>query len=216
MLLKHFLLPPFSLLHKISSGTCAQTLRNEGKVSSDMCLMFEEMYLQKYEEYSAEDLVGCNSEGELYKGLICFIIVGLKNYIPYVIKSSPETKMNDDWLKKELIGYLGILSKSGFIVRALVCGNHPSNVSTLKNTLQRFKQDPDKFFIWYELRKMYLFYDAVHLVKNIRNNLLDYKRFIFPSFKFDGFKNPVNVAGGEMKRKFFMIFTRKILFLKPT
>ena len=49
------------------------------------------MYLQKYEEYSAEDLVGCNSEGELYKGLICFIIVGLKNYIPYVIKSSPET-----------------------------------------------------------------------------------------------------------------------------
>ena len=56
-----------------------------------MCLMFEEMYLQKYEEYSAEDLVGCNSEGELYKGLICFIIVGLKNYIPYVIKSSPET-----------------------------------------------------------------------------------------------------------------------------
>ena len=63
---------------------------------------------------------------------------------------------------------------------------------------------------------MYLCYDAVHLVKNIRNNLLDYKRFIFPSFKFEGFKNPVNVAGGEMKRKFFMIFTRKILFLKPT
>ena len=44
-----------------------------------MCLMFEETYLQKYEEDSAGDLVGCNSEGELYQGLICFIIVGLKD-----------------------------------------------------------------------------------------------------------------------------------------
>ena len=70
MLLEHFQLPSLSLLHKISSGKidavkCAQTLRNEGKISSDVCLMFDEMYLQKCEEYFAGDLVGCNSEGEL-------------------------------------------------------------------------------------------------------------------------------------------------------
>ena len=59
-----------SFLHRISSGTidavkCAQTLRNEDKFFSDMCLMFEKIYLQKCEEYFAGDLVGCNSEGEL-------------------------------------------------------------------------------------------------------------------------------------------------------
>ena len=28
-------------------------------------------------EYFSADLVGCNSEGELYNGLACFVIVGL-------------------------------------------------------------------------------------------------------------------------------------------
>ena len=40
-------------------------------------------------------------------------------------------------------------------------------------------------------------------MKNIRSNLLNYKRFIFPSFKFDGFKDPINVPDGGIKRKFF-------------
>ena len=36
-------------------------------------------------------------------------------------------------------------------------------------------------------------------MKNTRNDLLNYKRFIFPSFKFDGFKDPISVPGGEIK-----------------
>ena len=72
-----------------------------------------------------------------------------------------------------------------------------------KKLLQHFNQDPNELFIWYELRKIYLFYDAVHLVRNIRSNLLNYKRFIFPSFKFDGFKDPINVPDGEIKWKVF-------------
>ena len=96
MLLEHFPLPSLSLLHKISSGTIetvkwAQALTKEGKISSDVSLMFDEMYLQKCEEYFVGDLVGCNSEGELYKGLGYFMKAGSKNSIPYVIKSSPET-----------------------------------------------------------------------------------------------------------------------------
>ena len=140
MLLEHFPLPLLSLLRMINSGTidavkCAQTLKNEGKISK-VCLMFHKMYLQKCEEYFAGDLVGCNSEGELYKGLVCFMIVGLKNSIPHVIKLSPETKINGDWLKEELIDCLGILPQSGFNVRAIVCDNHQLNKSSFKNLLQ--------------------------------------------------------------------------------
>ena len=54
----------------------------------------------------------------------------------------------------------------------------------------------------YVLRKIYLFYVA-HLVKNIRNNLSNYKRFIFPLFKFDGCKDPINVWRAETKWKLF-------------
>ena len=67
-----------------------------------MCLLFDNIYLQKREEYFAGDLVTCNNEGELYKGLVCFMIGVLKNYIPYVIKSSSETKTNADWIKENL------------------------------------------------------------------------------------------------------------------
>ena len=134
-----------SFLHKISSGTIdavkfAQTLRNEDKISSDVCLMFGKIYLQKCEGYFAGDLVGCNSEGELYKGLVCFMIFGLKNSIPYVIKSSPETKINAIWLTEDLIVCLGILSNPGFNARAMVCDNHPSNVPSFKST--SIFQDP--------------------------------------------------------------------------
>ena len=48
---------------------------------------------------------------------------------------------------------------------------------------------------------IYLFYDAVHLVKNIRNNLLNARRFIFPPFKFDQFNDDINVPGGEIRWK---------------
>ena len=70
MLLELFPLPLLSVLHKIGSVTidavkCAQTLRNEGKFYNDVCLIFDEMYLQIWEEYFASDLVGCNSEDKL-------------------------------------------------------------------------------------------------------------------------------------------------------
>ena len=51
-------------------------------------------------------------------------------------------------------------------------------------------------------------------MKNIRNNLLNCKRFIFPLFKIDGFKDPINIPGGAIKKKFF--FTRKMLFYDRT
>ena len=44
------------------------------------------MYLQKSQEYFAREMIDCDDEGELYKGIVCFMIVGLKESIPYVIK----------------------------------------------------------------------------------------------------------------------------------
>ena len=36
-------------------------------------------------------------------------------------------------------------------------------------------------------RRTYLFYDSVHLLKNVRNNLLNSRQFIFPEFYFSDF-----------------------------
>ena len=49
-------------------------------------MIFDEMYLQKRQEYFGGEMIGGDDEGELYKGIICFMVVGLKESIPYVIK----------------------------------------------------------------------------------------------------------------------------------
>ena len=48
---------------------------------------------------------------------------------------------------------------------------------------------------------IYLFFDTVHLMKNIRNNLLARKRFLFPSFHSDALQNSISVDGGEISWK---------------
>ena len=93
VLLQDCPLPSLSLLQKISSGTidavkCANALRIEGKISEDVCMIFDEMYLQKRQEYFWGEMIGCDDEGELYKGIVCFMIIGLKESIPYMMKSS--------------------------------------------------------------------------------------------------------------------------------
>ena len=77
-------------------------------------------------------MIGCDDEGELHKGIVCFMIVSLKESIPCVIKSSPETNVEANWLKTELLDSLKIFSSCGFRARAIVCDNHPSNVSSFK------------------------------------------------------------------------------------
>ena len=87
----------------------------------------------------------------------------LKESIPHVIKSSPETNIDANWLKTELLDSLEILSNCGFRVRAIVCDNHPSNVSSFKKLLEDVNQNPDEFYMLHKSRKMYLCYDAVNV-----------------------------------------------------
>ena len=51
-------------------------------------MIFDEIYLQKSQEYFWGEMISCDDEGELYKGIACFMIIGLKESIPYMMKSS--------------------------------------------------------------------------------------------------------------------------------
>ena len=143
-------------------------LKSQGAISIDVVLMFDETYLQKCEEYSGGEIIGADENNELFKGLLSFMIVGLKENVPYVIKSVPEVKIN-------VLAYKLLLEESG--------------------------QSADDLFIEYDHQKIYLLHDVVHLIKNVRNNLLNYKRFIFPAFEYNGFKD--SISGGEISWKLF-------------
>ena len=90
LLLEEFKMPLLSLLKKLTSGkidsdTSLKALKENGS-NSDVTLLFDEMYLQKCEEYVlGGDTVGTDEDGELYKRVVCFMIIGMKSNILYVI-----------------------------------------------------------------------------------------------------------------------------------
>ena len=94
-----------SLLSKFSKRKTdaikyAQALKRDGKISEDICLSFDEMYLQKCEEYFGGELIGSDENGELDKGIVCFLIEGMKESIPcdqFISRNN-----NAVWLRDEL------------------------------------------------------------------------------------------------------------------
>ena len=133
LLMKEFPFPALSLLKKITERQLdavkfAKSLKPQGVISEDVVLMFDEMYLQKCEEYFGGEIIGANENNELYKGLLSFMIAGLKENVPYIIKSVPERNIDGEWIKKEILDSLKTLKNCGFRVRAMVSDNHSANV----------------------------------------------------------------------------------------
>ena len=53
-------------------------MKNKGELSTDVILMADEMYLHKSTQYHGGSYVGADENGELYKGVVVFMISGLK------------------------------------------------------------------------------------------------------------------------------------------
>ena len=206
ILLAQLLLPSFELLKTLSSGdldswNIAEKLRENGHISTDVTLMVDEMFLRKMAQYFAGKYIGENEEGKLFSGIVCFMIVGLKQNIPFVVKSSPEISVTGKWLKEQLDDCILKLKERGFRVRAVVADNHKSNVSAFTTMLREYtgENDISIFHPAYKNEmKTYLFYDMVHIIKNVRNNLLSAKKFVFPEFNFDKFRDQVHVQHGSI------------------
>ena len=97
------------------------------------------MYLQKCTQFHGGEYIG-DVEGNLYKGVVAFMIQGLKKSISFVIKASPETKIPGEWLAQHISGCVSCLSKIGFNVCAVVTDNHSSNVNAFKCLLYIWNQ----------------------------------------------------------------------------
>ena len=96
----------------------------------------------------------------------------------------------------EFLECLNVLHENGFRVRGVACDNHSSKVSSYTKLLAHCGQSNNDLFKILNESKIYLFFHTVHLIKNIRNNLLSNKRF--PPFIFQSLYDYVKVTGGEI------------------
>ena len=76
--------------------------------------MFDDMYLQKCEEYCGGEIIGSNEINELYKGLLSFMIAGLKENAPYVIRYVLERNIDGKWINEQFLGSLKTLKNCSF------------------------------------------------------------------------------------------------------
>ena len=192
ILLEKFPLPSISTLNKIQKGgvdalKAVKKLLDGGHMSSDVILMVDEMFLQKGTSLQGGEYIGEDEAGELYKGIACFMIVGLKDSVPYVIQAIPEVTITGNWLADKISANIEALAKTGFTVRGVVTDNHNSNVTAF-NILKKKYGKKDQLFIQHPKnhnKNTFLFFDTPHLIKNVRNNLVNAKRFVFPAFDYE-------------------------------
>lgn len=191
MLLTKFPFPSISLLQKIQQGgvdpiKSLKKLRENHMISSHIVLMVDEMYVQKGSQYQAGSYVGLSENGELYKGVVVFMVVGLQKSIPFVVQALPEVRISGQWLAEKISDCITLLGEAGFLVRAVCADNHSSNVNSFKRLKKKY--NGENYSIVHPAnnqKRTFLLFDTVHILKNIRNNLLACKKFVFPSFQFE-------------------------------
>ena len=191
LLLQKFPLPSIFLLNKLQQGgvdafKAVEIFREKGEIS-DVILMADEMYLQKCTQFHGVEYIGADAEGNLYKGVVVFMTQDLKKSISFVIKALPETEITGEWLAQHISECISCLSRVGFNVRAVVTDNHASNVNAFNCLLYTYVTNDSKLFIQHpdNNTKTYLFFDNVHLMENVCNNLFNAKKFVSPSFTFN-------------------------------
>ena len=67
-----------------------KTLHGKGSFSCDFILMIDEMYSRKSAQYQSGKYAGVDEEG-----IITFMVVGLKQSIPFVAQAIPEVIFNE-------------------------------------------------------------------------------------------------------------------------
>ena len=96
------------------------------------------------------------------------------------------------------------LTSAEFCVRGIVTDFHASNVHAFSSLASTFNSDSHQYIKHpgnFD-KKTYLFYDTVYIMKNIRNNLLNGKKFVFPEFIYnDGLNIDINFPAGFIQWK---------------
>ena len=87
--------------------------------------MIHEIYLRKSAQYQSGDYAEVDEEG-----IITFIVVGLKQSLPFVVQAIPEVIFNGHWLVEKISDNIDNLIEFGLCVRSIqVTDNHSANVN---------------------------------------------------------------------------------------
>ena len=125
-------MPSLSLLNKIQQGgvdalKALKTLYKKGFFSRNCILMIDEMYLQKTGAVSIRRVCRSRRGRKFIQRIVAYMIVGLKQSIPFVVQAIPEVTFNGQWLAEKFSDSIDNLIEIRLCVRGIVTDNHSTN-----------------------------------------------------------------------------------------
>ena len=103
----------------------------------------------------------------LYKGIVAFMVVRLKQFIPSVVQANPEVTFNGQWLAEKISGNIDSLIEIWLSIRGIVTVS--TSIRLLPIRFQHWKifNSESNCCIKHPKNssKTYLFYGTVHLMK---------------------------------------------------
>ena len=172
-------------LKSLDSGKCMSKLREEGLIGNDVVLLLDEMHLQQQVQYNGRDIIGCDKDLLMYKCILCFMVVSITKSIPFILKAIPLVKLTSEIVGDGILNCLEVLNRSNFSSRAVISDNHQTNIATFKRLMKTYPIANKNYCMSNPTtsRVIYLFFDTVHLLKNIRVNLLSKRFFQIPDLE---------------------------------
>ena len=139
LFVKHFPLPSVSLPKRLSQGgvkpmKAVKVLLSERKIDKDILLLTDKIYQQKEVQF----LLGCDDNGNLFKGIMTFMIVGVRKNVSLMVKAVPESKIEAKGLSGHIMESIESLHEIGFHVQAVISDNHPSNVPAFNELFSKY------------------------------------------------------------------------------
>ena len=108
-------------------------------------VLFDEMYIQKGTQFHGGKHTGADEDGNFFKGVAFFMVVGLKRSVTIVVKAVPETSVSGNFIAENLMDIISKLARIGFNVRGTVCDDHSSNANAYSKLSKSYGRDGTYF-----------------------------------------------------------------------
>ena len=130
-------------------------------------LLFDEVYVKKMMSYHGGSVFGkaANNPNLLANAVLGLLLDCLLGGPSFLAKMIPVTKLTSNFLNEQTEMMMEAITEAGGTVRALICDNNRTNQAL-------FRKIPTIANKPWRTAQVFLLYDYVHIIKNIRNNWL--------------------------------------------
>ena len=113
--------------------------------------------------------------------------MSLTNTIPFIIKAIPIFTLSSKIVSNGILNCLENLTYEKFNPRAVISDNHRTNISSFNYLMNTYPVPEKKYCIINPNTSLivYFFFDTVHLIKNIRNNLIGARFIQIPQLQLE-------------------------------